>query len=49
MYICLNKHKLLACIKCPGSVNCPEYAGVAKKFVANYKEQKASVTTQKAK
>lgn len=32
MHVCTNKHKLLACIKCPGSVNCPEYAGAAKKF-----------------
>ncbi|ADU26165.1 hypothetical protein Ethha_0588 [Ethanoligenens harbinense YUAN-3] len=30
--VCTNRHKLLACVKCPGSVNCPEYAGKAKKY-----------------
>ncbi len=29
---CKNQNKLLACIKCPGSVNCPEFAGRLKKY-----------------
>lgn len=32
VYFCANKHKLLACTKCPGSVNCPVYTGPVKKF-----------------
>ena len=31
MSACTNRDKLLACIKCPGSVCCPEYAGTDKK------------------
>ena len=40
MYICTNKHKLLACIKCPGAVICPEYAGAAKRTVPENNERK---------
>lgn len=49
MYICTNKHKILACVKCPGSVNCPEYAGAAKKFAPKCKSQKELATVQKVK
>lgn len=48
MHICLNKHKLLACINCPGSVNCPEYAGKLKKFDPKLQAKKEPAISCKA-
>jgi hypothetical protein len=47
MSTCTNKNKLLACIKCPGSVNCAEYAGAFKKTAPkNYLPKKTAICSK---